>query len=172
MFTPSNIISFLRLPLAILFLLPNPLLRATLIVIAMITDVVDGYLARRFSLVTRFGAFLDPIMDKFFVLFVIGTLVIQNALSLPEGLLLISRDFALLGFLFYLLFTNSASTYRYGAIRWGKVTTALQFILLFLVSLGYHPPFQTYYTFLLLTLVIIHELASRLPTRVRSETLK
>lgn len=55
---------------------------AVLFALAMLTDVLDGYLARRFKQQTTFGAFLDPVADK---------LVISTAL-----VLIASRDQALL----------------------------------------------------------------------------
>jgi len=66
MLTLSNALTFLRAPLALLFLSEVTALRIGAIIIAMVTDGIDGYLARRNSSVTKLGAILDPIMDKFF----------------------------------------------------------------------------------------------------------
>ena len=54
-----NLISFLRLPMAILFLTPNIILRISIITVAAITDFLDGYIARRYNKITRFGTLLD-----------------------------------------------------------------------------------------------------------------
>ena len=40
---------------------------ALLFLIAAVTDVLDGYLARRLGQTTKFGAFLDPVADKIMV---------------------------------------------------------------------------------------------------------
>lgn len=51
----------------------------TIFVIAAITDWLDGYLARKMSLETAFGAFLDPVADKLMVAFVLVLIVEQQA---------------------------------------------------------------------------------------------
>ena len=44
---------------------------------AAITDWFDGYLARRLNQYSNFGEFLDPVADKFFILILVGTLLIE-----------------------------------------------------------------------------------------------
>ena len=78
MFTASNSLSFIRAPLAFLFLQENPTLRMLAVLLAMITDMTDGHLARRSQSTSRFGAILDPAMDKFFVYFAMMTLLLEN----------------------------------------------------------------------------------------------
>lgn len=53
-----------------------------LFIIAAITDWADGYIARRYGLTSRFGAFLDPVADKLMVAVVLILLVDRN----PTGL--------------------------------------------------------------------------------------
>ena len=48
---------------------------------ASITDIVDGYLARRFSMTSALGAYLDPIADK---LFLVSTFVVFTIPSTPS----------------------------------------------------------------------------------------
>ena len=63
-----NALSFLRLPLAVLFIVTDsPWLRALIIVLAAITDGLDGWLARRLGQQTGAGQLVDPITDKLFV---------------------------------------------------------------------------------------------------------
>ena len=49
-----------------------------LFIVAAITDWLDGYIARKFSLMSRFGAFLDPVADKLMVTVVLILLVDKN----------------------------------------------------------------------------------------------
>src|SRR5690349_15331577 len=130
MFNLSNSLSLLRAPLAFLYLLENPTIRLIAILLAMLTDSVDGYLARRSKTTTRFGAVLDPAMDKFFVVFCLGILLSENRLEVWQLLTMISRDFALCLFGLYLSLSGLWQSYEFRAIRWGKITTALQFIVL------------------------------------------
>ena len=65
MLSLHNGLSFLRAPLAFLFLIENTTFRIVAILLAMLTDSIDGYLARRCKAVTRFGAILDPRWTNF-----------------------------------------------------------------------------------------------------------
>lgn len=161
MLTLSNFISLLRLPLAVLFLINQSFFRAALVVCAMLTDVIDGYLARRWRNATKLGAVLDPIMDKVFVIFVVCILFHQGALTLSDSLLMISRDFAIVIFGFFLLGKKQLKHYQYGAVLSGKITTSLQFVALFFLSLGYTIPTYAYYIFLLLAVFFLSELFYR-----------
>lgn len=142
MLTISNSLSFLRAPLALLFLQSNPLLRVIAVVLAMLTDSVDGYLARRTQSASRFGAILDPAMDKFFVYFVLSVLFFEGQIGLWQAIMMLSRDVFLCLYGVLMLFANRWRTIVFRAIRWGKVTTALQFLVL--IGLVLHKNFSWY----------------------------
>ena len=148
MFTASNSLSLIRAPLAFLFLQDNSTLRMIAILLAMITDSIDGYLARRSQSVSRFGAILDPAMDKFFVYFAMTVLFLECKITPWEMAALLSRDFFLC--LYGLLITAAGrwKTIVFRAIRWGKVTTALQFIVLVGLVLGLSFPWYLYAAFI------------------------
>ena len=96
MFSLSNILTLTRAPLALAFLSSNVYLRLAAIALAMLTDTLDGYLARRTHTTTRLGTILDPLMDKFFVYFAITVFFINNQLSLLNMVFVLSRDFSLI----------------------------------------------------------------------------
>jgi cardiolipin synthase (CMP-forming) len=77
---PPNLLSLLRLPLAAIFPFVAGSRNKALLVLALagLTDVLDGYLARRGAQETATGAVIDPIADKLFALSVVGTLVAQG----------------------------------------------------------------------------------------------
>ncbi len=54
-----------------------------LFVAAAITDWLDGYIARKYSLTSRFGAFLDPVADKLMVTVALILLVSRNPTEYP-----------------------------------------------------------------------------------------
>ncbi|MBU3827015.1 MAG: CDP-diacylglycerol--glycerol-3-phosphate 3-phosphatidyltransferase [Candidatus Anaerobiospirillum merdipullorum] len=74
MCTFPNILTFIRvllIPVFVgLFYWPTPrsnMLAAFVFILAALTDLLDGYLARRLQQTTKFGAFLDPVADKIMV---------------------------------------------------------------------------------------------------------
>jgi len=158
MFNLSNSLSLLRAPLALVFLVESPTLRLMAILLAMITDSIDGYLARRSKTTSRLGAVLDPAMDKFFVFFALGVLFMESRIEISQVLMMVSRDFSLCLFGLYLSLSGLWQTYEFRAIRWGKITTALQFLVLVGLTFGYPIPFYLYYSFIVFSLFGLYEL--------------
>lgn len=158
MLSLSNGLSLLRAPLALLFLFENTTLRIVAIILAMLTDSIDGYLARRRKAVTRLGAILDPAMDKFFVFFTLTVLMLEGRLEIWQACAMISRDFFLCVFGIYLSIAGYWESYQFRSIRWGKVTTALQFLILIGLTLGERFPTYMYAIFILFGLLAFLEL--------------
>jgi len=154
----SNTLTFLRAPLALLFLQENITLRLLAIFLAMFTDSIDGYIARKNKTVSKFGALLDPIMDKFFVVFLLSILFFQGNVALWEILSMLSRDFFLLLFIVYISITNQLKTQEIKPVRFGKVTTALQFIVLIGLTLGISFPWYIYGSFIIFGAIAFLEL--------------
>lgn len=150
MLTLSNSLSFARVPLALLFLQENTLLRLAAIFLAMLTDSVDGYFARRSKSTSQFGAILDPAMDKFFAYFVLSILFFEQKIEAWQAAAMISRDFFLFLYGSFMLVTKRWKTIIFRAIRWGKVTTALQFIVLFGLVSGTFFPWIIYAAFVVM----------------------
>lgn len=69
--TALTLLRILLIPiLVVVFYLPHPsthLIAAGVFLLAAITDAFDGWVARRFDQISRFGAFLDPVADKLMV---------------------------------------------------------------------------------------------------------
>jgi len=66
-----------------------------LFVIVALTDWADGYLARRLNMTSSFGAFLDPVADKFLVCAALLVLVHLNRLHALVALVIIGREIAI-----------------------------------------------------------------------------
>ena len=172
MLSLSNSLSFLRAPLAFLFLVENTTFRIVAIILAMLTDSIDGYLARRRQSVTRFGAILDPAMDKFFVFFALTILFMEGRMEMWQGFAMVSRDFFLLLFGLYLSLTGYWENFQLTAIRWGKVTTALQFIVLIGLTLGVTFPSTLYCVFVLFGMLAFVELWRQIQKSTTRGTVK
>lgn len=138
--TVSNILSLTRVPLAFVFLLDEPLLRCLAIGLAILTDCLDGFLARRFRQVSQLGAVIDPLTDRFFVILAFAVFITEDRLSLLGMTSLLCRDFAIIFFGIYLYLKQKWKGYQFHAIWCGKATTALQFLVLTALSLGYSIP--------------------------------
>src|SRR5437867_9143123 len=88
-----NLISISRLVLAAAFVvLESPDVRIVLVMVALATDYLDGWLARRARLATRAGALLDPFADRVFVLVGVSVFLFEGTLSTLEYFIMISRD--------------------------------------------------------------------------------
>lgn len=130
--TVPGILSLLRLPLAVLFVvvLDRPWAALTVLTVAGISDVVDGWYARKFGLTSATGAALDPITDKSFAITVAVALVIRDKLSLGETLLINVRELGELPLVLWILWSHPARLRRVdhaSANIPGKIATVLQF---------------------------------------------
>lgn len=156
--TVPNVISLLRIPLALVFLQANPYYRALAIVLAMVSDGLDGYFARRFQQSSRLGAVLDPITDKFFVAFVLGTFIFEGKLAPWQTMTFLSRDFAIVLFGFYLTLRGTLISYQVRAIWFGKITTTLQFVVLLALTFQFAIPAYFFALFIALGVMALGEL--------------
>jgi len=149
MFTLSNTLTVLRAPLAFFFLTESVPLRLTALFLAMFTDCIDGYIARRNRTVSQFGAILDPLMDKFFVFFALAVLFFEGKIELSQAGAMIARDFFLCIFAVYLTLCGLWGNYKYKSIKWGKISTSLQFVILIALTAGYTFPSYIFLLFVL-----------------------
>lgn len=134
--TIPNLLTLSRFPLSAAFLLfESPSARLAVIGAASLTDVLDGWLARRFGRQSKWGALLDPIADKTFVLVALSTFLVRGEISTRDYFIVLSRDVATaIGFLIA-YFILSVDPMELKARLTGKVVTVLQVaILLSLVA--------------------------------------
>jgi CDP-diacylglycerol--glycerol-3-phosphate 3-phosphatidyltransferase len=91
--TLPNLLSTSRVVLAFAFvMLESVPIRLLLLFVASLTDVLDGWLARRTHEVTRFGALVDPVADRLFVLGVVVGYVAGGQLALWQAVVIMFRD--------------------------------------------------------------------------------
>ena len=100
---------------------------AIVFLLAALTDVADGYVAKRFSGATPLGAVLDPVADKLLMASVFITLVLEGYLPLWLVLLVIGRDLLIvLGTVALRLFVGR---FRVEPLLIGKLATFIQLVL-------------------------------------------
>lgn len=97
-FTPSNLVSLLRMllviPLVLLFGEPrtNQLYIAALALLAYVSDLADGWLARKFGGESNLGRIIDPLADKVFITAAVLLMIGTNMLPLWFAVVVIARD--------------------------------------------------------------------------------
>lgn len=114
-------------------------LSVSLIVIAGITDGLDGFLARQFKLESRLGTWLDPLADKTFAIACVVVLLQHSLLTSWELISLFGRDIALLLFTAQLFLQKRRGGWEVQSFYAGKLATALQFLIFLLLIAGYGP---------------------------------
>ena len=99
--TIPNLITIGRLllvPIIVWLMITDRFLAAAMIfVLAGLSDGVDGFIAKRFDLVSDLGAYLDPLADKALLVFVFLTLGFKGLLPVSLIVLAVSRDILIIG---------------------------------------------------------------------------
>lgn len=95
-------------------------------VIASLTDFLDGYIARKYNMVSNFGKFMDPLADKLLVCSALICLLALGRISVWLVLVIIIRDFVISGF----RLVASDKGVVIAANMWGKVKTTMQMIMI------------------------------------------
>ncbi|MHC4948575.1 MAG: CDP-alcohol phosphatidyltransferase family protein [Planctomycetota bacterium] len=129
-----NGLSIVRLLLAVVLPWLAPGWRLAAVVVAAVTDLLDGFLARRFGVTSVAGGLLDGIADKLFVLSAVLTLTLDGPLAGWQAPLVILRDLVVALIVLYAFTRQDLSVFRRMPPRvMGKVTTAAQFALFVVV---------------------------------------
>ena len=100
-----------------------------LFVVASMTDWLDGYLARKYQLVTNFGKFMDPLADKLLVCSAMICLVENGKIPSWIVIIIISREFIISGF----RLVASDNGVVIAASYWGKFKTVFQMVMIILM---------------------------------------
>ena len=101
-----------------------------LAIIAGITDLLDGYIARKYNQVTDFGALMDPLADKVFVTAAMLMMVEFKLMPAWIAVVVITREFLVTGLRMLAIQKGEVIS----ADRWGKLKTALQMLMLALAG--------------------------------------
>lgn len=124
-----NILSAARVPLALALPFAKEKESALAIIgAAGVTDLLDGFAARKLGQTTPLGAAIDGFADKAFSVTVLGTLVARGVLSPASALLLATREIIELPLAVRVLWSEKARAVNVdrAANGWGKLATALE----------------------------------------------
>jgi cardiolipin synthase (CMP-forming) len=97
-----------------------------LFIIAALTDALDGYIARRYGMTTRLGAFLDPVADKLMVCAALIVLLALDRVDAFVALVIIGREIAISALREWMAQMGASKSV---AVNWmGKLKTILQMV--------------------------------------------
>ena len=102
-------------------------------IIASLTDMLDGQIARRQNLITDFGKFMDPLADKLLVCSALICLVDLKRLPTWICIIIIAREFIISGF----RLVASDNGIVIAASWWGKTKTVSQMIMVILLIVNF-----------------------------------
>ena len=105
-------------------------------IVASLTDLLDGKIARKYNLVTDFGKFADPLADKILVCSALVCLVSLGRLPAWICIVIIARDFIISGF----RLIASDNGVVIAASWWGKTKTTSQMIMVILLIINFSRP--------------------------------
>ena len=100
-------------------------------ILASLTDLLDGKIARKYNLVTNFGKFMDPLADKLLVCSALIALVDLERIAAWIVIIIIAREFIISGF----RLIASDNGVVIAASYWGKFKTTFQMIMIILLVL-------------------------------------
>lgn len=120
-----TIIRFLLIPIIVIFAFEDNYI-ATIIVLTIsgLTDILDGYIARKYNFISNFGKLMDPLADKMTQVALLGTLAIQKIIPVWIIVVVIIKEFLMV----------SGASFLYGkelvvSSKWyGKLTTVLFYV--------------------------------------------
>lgn len=109
-------------------------------IVASLTDLIDGKIARKYNLVTDFGKFMDPLADKLLVSAAMIALVEMGRIPAWVVIIIISREFIISGF----RLVASDNGVVIAASYWGKFKTTFQMVMVCLMLLDLSEKFAWY----------------------------
>ena len=131
-----NILTVLRMiavPVFIVFMLQEMIFAAIIVfLMAETTDVLDGFIARRFGLITKFGKIADPLADKMMQLAALFTFSVKDMIPRIIPWLVLFKELFMLISGLYLIRKNFDMSSKW----FGKLTSVVLFIAIMLVFIG------------------------------------
>ena len=138
-----TVLRVIMIPVFLVFLLTDcaggasKYIAAAVFVLASLTDMLDGRIARKYNLVTNFGKFMDPLADKLLVCSALIAFVELGYLPAWIVIIIISREFIISGFRLIAADKGVVIAANY----WGKFKTTFQMIMTILLILQLDYPY-------------------------------
>ena len=130
-----TVLRVILIPFFVVFMLVDILgandkwIALAIFIVASLTDLLDGKIARKYNLVTNFGKFMDPLADKMLVCSALICLTALDKLPAWITIVIICRDFVISGF----RLVAADNGVVIAASYWGKYKTTFQMIMVCLL---------------------------------------
>ena len=142
---PNKLTTFrvILIPFFVFFMLApnmtgiNHYIAAAIFIVASLTDLLEGKIARKYNLVTNFGKFMDPLADKLLVCSAMICLIQTGQLAAWIVVIIIAREFIISGF----RLIASDNGVVIAASYWGKFKTTFQMLMVIVLILNVQMPF-------------------------------
>lgn len=137
-----TIFRVILIPFFVVFLLLDPenqmyrYIADAIFIVASLTDMLDGKIARKYNLVTNFGKFMDPLADKLLVCSAMICLIATGQLAAWIVIVIIAREFIISGF----RLVASDNGIVIAASYWGKFKTVFQMAMTIVLILNIDHP--------------------------------
>ena len=139
--TPNKltVARMILVPFLVVFLLTgwggeaNRWICLAIFVAASVTDWFDGHLARKYTMITNFGKFMDPLADKLLVCSAMICMIEVDKLPAWVVIIIIGREFIIRGFRLIAAENGIVIAANY----WGKFKTVSQMIMIILLMLDF-----------------------------------
>ncbi len=131
-----TIIRIFMIPFFIYFLsigtVFSDIIATTIFTVAALTDFLDGYIARKYNMITNFGKFMDPIADKLLVAAAIIYFIQSGKITAIPVIIMIGREFIISGF----RLVASDNNIVIAASPYGKIKTITQMVMIIYLCSG------------------------------------
>ena len=144
------------IPFFVFFLLFEPSnttfkwIALAIFIIASLTDMLDGKIARKYNLITDFGKFMDPLADKLLVCSAMIGLIELGRIPAWIVIIIIAREFVISGF--RLIAADNGRVIA--ASYWGKFKTTFQMIMVILMIANFDYPIMNLLTSIIMWIAL------------------
>ncbi len=147
-----TILRVIMVPFCVFFMLTDMLgllghwIGLIIFIVAALTDLLDGWIARKYNIVTNFGKFMDPLADKLLVCSMLICLVALGRIEAWIVIVIIAREFIISGF----RLVASDQGVVIAASYWGKFKTVFQ-----LIMIGFLMVEETWFVFHIVSRILV-----------------
>lgn len=140
-----TIFRVILIPFFVFFLLSKPddfifrMIALSILIVASLTDMLDGKIARKYNLITNFGKFADPLADKLLVCSAMICLIETGQIPSWVVIIIIAREFIISGF----RLIASDKGIVIAANYFGKFKTVFQMLMVIVMVANLNIPYWT-----------------------------